>query len=58
MIEERSKKATIRLKAYQQRLAKAYNKNVSPEKFQVRDFILRKVVGNKKDPREGKLGPN
>ena len=33
-------------------------KKVNPREFKVGDLVLRKVVGNKKDPREGKLGPN
>ncbi|GMP45880.1 hypothetical protein CsSME_00014241 [Camellia sinensis var. sinensis] len=58
LLEERRKKATIQLAAYQQQLARAYNKKVNLRDVQVGDLVLRKVVGNKKDPREGKLGPN
>ena len=54
----RREKAAIQLAVYQQQLARAYNKKVNPRDFQVGDLVLRKVVGNKKDPREGKLGPN
>ena len=58
LLEERREKAAIQLAVYQQQLARAYNKKVNPRDFQVGDLVLRKVVGNKKDPREGKLGPN
>ena len=58
LLEERRKRAVIQLAAYQQQLARAYNKTVNPREFQVGDLVLRKVVGNKKDPREGKIGPN
>lgn len=58
LLEERREKAAIQLAAYQQQLARAYNKKVNQRDFQVGDLVLRKVVGNKKDPREGKLGPN
>ncbi|CAL5430935.1 unnamed protein product [Camellia sinensis] len=58
LLEERRERAAIRLGAYQQHLARVYNKKVNPKEFQVGDFVLRNVVGNKKDPREGKLGPN
>ena len=58
LLEERRGKAAIQLGAYQQQLAGAYNKKVNPREFQINDLVLRKVVGNKKDPREGKLGPN
>ena len=58
LFEERREQPAIQLAAYQQQLAKAYNKKVNPREIQVGDLVLRKVVGNKKDPREGKLGPN
>ena len=58
LLEERREKAAIQLAAYQQQLAKAYNKKVNPREFQIGDLLLRKVVGNNKDLWEGKLGPN
>ena len=44
--DERREKAAIQLGAYQQQLAKAYNKKVNPREFQVGDLVLRKVVCN------------
>ena len=58
LLEERREKAAIQLAVYQQKLDRDYNKKVYPRDFQVGDIVLRKVVGNKKDPREGKLGRN
>ena len=47
----------IRLASYQQQLKKGYNKNVQPRSFQQGDLVLRKVLGNTKNPNDGKLGP-
>uniref|UniRef100_UPI0030EE0FFC hypothetical protein n=1 Tax=Corynebacterium parakroppenstedtii TaxID=2828363 RepID=UPI0030EE0FFC len=55
LLEERRERAAIQLAAYRQQLARTYNKKVNPREFQIGDLVLRKVVGNKKDPREGKL---
>ena len=43
---------------YQKLIIKAYNKKVQRKQFSVGDLILRKVVGNTKDPTDGKLNPN
>ena len=43
---------------YQKQLAKTYNQKVQHKEFSVRDLVLRKVVGNTKDLKDGKLGPN
>ena len=48
----------IRLASYQQQLKKGYNENVRPRSFQQGDLVLRKVLGNTKNPNDGKLGPN
>ena len=47
-----------RLARYQNLMAKHYNSNVKHRDFQVRDLVLRKVMGAAKDPSQGKLGPN
>ena len=48
----------IRLASYQQQLKKGYNKNVQLRSFQRGDLVLRKVLGNTKNPNDGKLGLN
>uniref|UniRef100_A0A2N9FUV5 Integrase catalytic domain-containing protein n=1 Tax=Fagus sylvatica TaxID=28930 RepID=A0A2N9FUV5_FAGSY len=58
LLEERRKQAMIRLASYQQQLKKGYNKNVRSRSFQQGDLVLRKVMGNAKNPTDGKLGPN
>ena len=57
LLEERRDQAMIRLASYQQQLKKGYNKNVRPRSFQQGDLVLRKVLGNTKNPTDGKLGP-
>jgi len=41
--------------AYRARVAKYYNKTVNARKFQVGDWVLRKVNLMTRDPTEGKL---
>ena len=53
LLKEQRENATIQLAVYQQQLARAYNTRVNPREFPVGDLGLRKVGGNKKDPREG-----
>ena len=53
-------RATVeqRLARYQNLMVKHYNSNVRHRDFQVRDLVLRNVMGATKDPSQGKLGPN
>ena len=48
----------IRLASYQGDLKKRYGKNVSRRVLAPGDLVLRKVLGSKKDPTQGKLGEN
>ena len=43
---------------YQKQLAKTYNQRIQHKEFLIGDLILRKVVGNIKDPVDEKFGPN
>ncbi|GFZ00580.1 hypothetical protein Acr_14g0002150 [Actinidia rufa] len=56
LAEERRENALIRMADYQKQLAKTYNQKVQHKEFLVGDLVLRKVVGNTKDPADGKLG--
>ena len=47
-----------RLARYQDLMAKHYNSWVRHRDFQVRDLVLRKVMGTARDPIQGKLSPN
>ena len=57
LIEERRDQALIKLAAYQQQLARSYQKKVWERVFKVGDLVLRKVFLNTKDPNHGKLWP-
>ena len=43
--------------AYQQRISRAYNKNIRTRRFQVGDWVLRKAFQNTTNPADGKLAP-
>ena len=58
MAEESREQVLIRLSHYQAQLARFYNKRVHLRQLGVGDLVLRKVMGNTKDPADGKLGPN
>lgn len=54
LIEEKRMQVTYQAERYRSQVARAYNKRVVPNSFQVGDLVLRKVLPN--DSR-GKLGP-
>ncbi|GFS36321.1 hypothetical protein Acr_00g0045360 [Actinidia rufa] len=58
LANERRENALIQMANYQKQLAKTYKQKVKHRQFLVGDLILRKVVGNTKDPADRKLGPN
>ncbi|KAI3783284.1 hypothetical protein L1987_42361 [Smallanthus sonchifolius] len=49
--------AKVHIAAYQQRIAKSYNKNIRIRRFQVGDLVLRKAFQNIINPNDGKLEP-
>ena len=58
LIEERREKAMVQLAYYQQKLKQGYDVKVKLRPLVLRDLVLRKVLGNAKNPTGGKLGPN
>ena len=56
-VEEIRDLAKIRMAAYQQRISKAYNKNIRIRRFQVGDLMLRKAFQKTTNPADGKLAP-
>jgi hypothetical protein len=56
LLQERRDEVQVTWAAYQDRAARYFNKKVSPRKFQLGDWVLRKVSPITKDPIEGKLG--
>ena len=58
LIEKRRDNAMVQLAYYQHKLKQGYNMNVKLRPLAPRDLVLRKVLGNTKNPAWGKLGPN
>jgi hypothetical protein len=57
LLQERREETLIIWIAYQHRMARYFNNIVNPRKFQVRDWVLRKVSLMTKDPAQGMLAP-
>lgn len=58
LIEENRELVSVKLANYQQRISRGYNKGIKCKEFIPRDLVLRKVLGNTRDPTIGKLGSN
>ena len=56
-IEEKRELVSVRLAAYQQKMARHFNKKVRCRSYKEGDWVLRKVFQNTKEVRDGKLGP-
>lgn len=56
LVEENYDIALAKLDNYQQRICQAYNKGIKNREFIPRDLVLRKVLGNTRDPIMRKLG--
>jgi hypothetical protein len=56
-VDELRDAARFRIAAYQQRITKAYNKNIRIRRFQVGDLVLRKAFQNTTKASDGKLAP-
>uniref|UniRef100_A0A2N9IQ60 Uncharacterized protein n=1 Tax=Fagus sylvatica TaxID=28930 RepID=A0A2N9IQ60_FAGSY len=58
LAQERRDLAMIRLASYQGDLKKRYGKSVRERILTPGDLVLRKVLGSRRDPTQGKLGAN
>ena len=58
LIEERRENAMVQLAYYQHKLKQGYDMNVKLRSLAPGDLVLRKVLGNTKNPAWEKLGPN
>jgi hypothetical protein len=58
LAQERRDLAMIRLASYQGDLKKRYGRSVRERILAPGDLVLRKVLGSKRDPTQGKLGAN
>ena len=58
LIEERRENAMVQLAYYQHKFKQGYDMNVKLRPLAPRELVLRKVLGNTKNPAWGKLGLN
>uniref|UniRef100_A0A2N9FJ95 Integrase catalytic domain-containing protein n=1 Tax=Fagus sylvatica TaxID=28930 RepID=A0A2N9FJ95_FAGSY len=58
LAQERRDLAMIRLASYQGDLKKRYGRNVNARSLAIGDMVLRRVLGSRRDPSQGKLGAN
>ena len=58
LVEERRENAMVQLAYYQHKLKQDYDMNVKLRPLAPGDLVLRKVLGNTKNPAWGKLEPN
>ncbi|XP_074328308.1 uncharacterized protein LOC141666213 [Apium graveolens] len=58
LLDEARRNSQLKLAAYQQRIARYFNKNVKSIPYKVGDLILRKVMPNTKIAQHGVLGAN
>jgi ribonuclease HI len=58
LLDETRDKAARRIALYQEKMAKYYNTKVKLRRFEIGDWVLRKVTQATKGPSQGKLGPN
>ena len=58
LIEERRESAMVQLAYYQHKLKQGYDAKVKLRPLELRDLVLRKVLGKAKNPGWGKLGPD
>jgi hypothetical protein len=58
LLDETREKAAQRIALYQGKMVRYYNAKVKLRRFEVGDWVLRKVTQATKDPSQGKLGPN
>ena len=57
LIDEVRDEAQMRMMKYKEAMAKYYDRRVKIKRFNLRDFVLRRVSQATKDPSQGKLGP-
>ena len=58
LVEENHEVALAKLANYQQKISCGYNTGIKCKEFIPKELMLRKILGNTRDPTMGKLGPN
>ena len=57
LLDEARDQVEAKTRAYQQRMARYYDRRVKHREFKVGDLVLRNMTLATKDPAQGKLGP-
>ena len=57
-MEENREMVFAKLANYQQWISRRHNKGIKCREFVLGDLVLKKVLGNTRDPTIGKLRPN
>ena len=58
LLDERREQVLQRIKEYQRKTARYYNKRVKPRSYVPGDFVLKKLLPTRKNLAHGKLSPN
>ena len=58
LLEEKCEQALKRTEDYQRKTARYYDRKVRPNSFKPGDLVLKKLLPTRKNPTQGKLGPN
>ena len=58
LLEEKQAGVTLKMAAYQQKIARCFNKGVKVRSFKEGDLVLRKVTHNTHRRSDGVLAPN
>ena len=58
LLEEKREQSLKRAEDYQRKTVRYYDRKVKPNSFKLRDLVLKKLRLARKDPTNGKLGPN
>ena len=58
LLEEKREQVLKRMEDYPKKTARYYDQRVKPRSYKPGDLVLKKLLPIRKDPSQGKLGPN
>ena len=58
LLDEKREQVLRRTEDYQRKTTRYYNKKVKPRSYMPGDLVLKKILPARKNPAQGKLGPN
>ena len=58
LLDEKREQVPRRTEDYQRKTARYYNQKVKPMSYMPGDLVLKKLLATRKNPTQGKLGPN